>query len=57
MLGIIGIFGILGCTTEAPMSDQPMVVLVSIDTLRADHLSAYGYERKTSPFGSGTRAW
>ncbi|MCZ6833063.1 MAG: sulfatase [Acidobacteria bacterium] len=26
------------------------VVLISIDTLRADHLSAYGYEKPTSPF-------
>lgn len=25
------------------------VILVSIDTLRADHLSAYGYDRPTSP--------
>jgi arylsulfatase A-like enzyme len=25
------------------------VVLVTIDTLRADHLSSYGYERRTSP--------
>jgi len=25
------------------------LVLISIDTLRADHLSAYGYERPTSP--------
>ena len=25
------------------------MLLVTIDTLRADHLSAYGYERKTSP--------
>ena len=25
------------------------VILVSIDTLRADHLSCYGYSRKTSP--------
>jgi len=31
--------------TERP----PTVLLVSIDTLRADHLSAYGYERETSP--------
>ena len=50
-----------GCTTqEAPKSEQPMVVLVSIDTLRADHLSSYGYERRTSPFwdelaNNGTR--
>lgn len=26
------------------------VVLITIDTLRADHLSCYGYERQTSPF-------
>jgi len=29
---------------------RPDVLLVSIDTLRADHLGAYGYERDTSPF-------
>jgi len=28
---------------------RPNVFLIVIDTLRADHLSAYGYERKTSP--------
>ncbi len=26
------------------------VILISLDTLAADHLSAYGYERETSPF-------
>ena len=26
------------------------VVLITIDALRADHLSAYGYERETAPF-------
>lgn len=26
------------------------LLLVSLDTLRADHMSAYGYERPTSPF-------
>lgn len=28
----------------------PDVILLSVDTLRADHLGAYGYERDTSPF-------
>ncbi len=28
---------------------RPNVILIVIDTLRADHLSAYGYGRKTSP--------
>ncbi len=29
---------------------RPDLILVSIDTLRADHLYCYGYERPTSPF-------
>ena len=29
-------------------SNLPHVILVSLDTLRADHLSVYGYERNTS---------
>ena len=28
---------------------QPPVILISIDTLRADHLSAYGYRKKRTP--------
>jgi arylsulfatase A-like enzyme len=28
---------------------RPNLILVSIDTLRADHLTAYGYQRPTSP--------
>jgi arylsulfatase A-like enzyme len=29
---------------------SPNVILISLDTLRADHLGVYGYERPTSPF-------
>lgn len=32
-----------------PPRQGPDVILISLDTLRADHLSAYGYERETSP--------
>lgn len=32
-----------------PPPDTPNVVLVVLDTVRADHLSLYGYERPTSP--------
>jgi arylsulfatase A-like enzyme len=35
------------CTEDVPA--RPSVVLVSIDTLRADHLGLYGYWRDTSP--------
>jgi arylsulfatase A-like enzyme len=31
-------------------AQQPNVLLISIDTLRADHLSSYGYDYETSPF-------
>lgn len=33
----------------ARVTDRPSVILISLDTLRADHLSAYGYDRLTSP--------
>ncbi len=40
----------IGCSTRAPEADaRANVVLISIDTLRADHLGCYGYERATSP--------
>ncbi len=35
---------------EAKREDErPNVIVIAVDTLRADRLSAYGYERKTSP--------
>lgn len=30
-------------------SPRPSIVLITIDTLRADHLEAYGYDRPTAP--------
>jgi len=30
-------------------ASQPDVILITIDTLRADHVSAYGYKRATTP--------
>jgi glucan phosphoethanolaminetransferase (alkaline phosphatase superfamily) len=29
--------------------EHPNIVLVTIDTLRSDHCSAYGYSRNTTP--------
>ncbi|HYO75301.1 MAG TPA: sulfatase, partial [Thermoanaerobaculia bacterium] len=34
----------------AAAATPPHIVLVSVDTLRADRLGAYGYDQKTSPF-------
>jgi arylsulfatase A-like enzyme len=33
----------------ASSSSRPNVILISIDSLRSDHLSCYGYQRETSP--------
>jgi arylsulfatase A-like enzyme len=35
---------------QTDMRKSPNVILISLDTLRADHLGSYGYERPTSPF-------
>jgi arylsulfatase A-like enzyme len=35
--------------SELGNEDPPNVVLVLVDTLRADHTSVYGYERRTTP--------
>jgi len=44
---------LLGCTPQQPPDafETPArnVILISLDTLRADHLSLYGYPRPTSP--------
>jgi arylsulfatase A-like enzyme len=46
----LGVAAAAGCGSEpeAP-GRQTNLLFVSIDTLRADHLSCYGYERETSP--------
>ena len=33
-----------------PVPSMPNVIIVLVDTVRADHMSLYGYERKTTPF-------
>ncbi len=37
------------CSPSTPTPPPPSVVLITIDTLRADHLGCYGYFRDTSP--------
>jgi len=39
-----------GCGKSSSERDRPNIILITIDTLRADHLSCYGYSRQTSPF-------
>ncbi|MDH3813441.1 MAG: sulfatase [Acidobacteriota bacterium] len=43
---------LLSCDQQArrPRPAPKNVIVVMVDTLRADHMSAYGYERETTPF-------
>ena len=45
---------VFGCGSPEPVSPvppgPPNVLLISLDTLRADHLSSQGYHRLTTPF-------
>ncbi len=55
---IFGATAILGallccpsCSSEAPQPQAPNVILICLDTVRADHFGCYGYdERDTTPF-------
>lgn len=55
---LTGVFAGCGLTEPAsesakksgPRGDRPNVVLIVMDTVRADHLSCYGYDRETTPF-------
>lgn len=53
ILIVIGFCSLLypGDTNKENRPEQrPNIILFSIDTLRADHLSCYGYNKPTSPF-------
>jgi arylsulfatase len=53
-LSLLTLFAAVGCNAApGPVATGPEVqnvVIVLVDTLRADHLSSYGYARLTSPF-------
>ena len=56
LLIFVGIQGGIWVTEKIQISalsnrtiNSPNIVLIVVDTLRADHLSAYGYQRNTSP--------
>src|SRR4051794_7679516 len=51
------VVAVLGCSRERPMGQRdpppkvarPNVLLISLDTLRPDHIGCYGYSKPTSP--------
>ena len=49
----LGKFGLALCAWIAagcnPAHERPNIVLIVVDTLRADRLSSYGYSKPTTP--------
>lgn len=45
----LAVLAIAGLSPHAKAADKTPVILISIDTLRADHLSAYGYRTIRTP--------
>jgi arylsulfatase A-like enzyme len=43
------LFALLVLPVAAGAADRPNLLFLSIDTLRSDHVSCYGYERPTTP--------
>jgi len=52
VIAFLGCFWFFGCGKRSPgkTAGQPNVLLISLDTVRKDHCSLYGYERDTTPF-------
>jgi len=59
LAALVILFVLAGCDGRGPLDDDSPsqfacpscnLVLISLDTLRADHVSAYGYPKQTTPF-------
>lgn len=48
LLSLIVVVWFIGLEDQIPVPDR--IILVTIDTMRSDHLGCYGYFRDTSPF-------
>ena len=57
LVAVAAVLVAFGCSRKpqpAPHASTPMnVIVVLVDTLRADHMSLYGYSRATTPFIDG----
>jgi arylsulfatase A-like enzyme len=50
LIALITSLGLLFACSERPVARPPNIVLITVDTLRPDHLSPYDHERETTPF-------
>lgn len=49
ILVIVALFFILKGIISGTSNERPNIILITIETLRTDHMSAYGYEIETTP--------
>ncbi len=50
VLPLVLALALTACRTDSPgLAPRGPIIVIAIDTLRADHLGLYGYERETSP--------
>lgn len=49
LVGLITVFMILLLMVNCSKQKKIQVILISIDTLRGDHITSYGYSRDTAP--------
>ena len=51
LMCLSGVFLLVSCgpISSGQKENRPSVILISIDTLRADHIHGYGYGPETSP--------
>jgi choline-sulfatase len=54
-VAVLVLLAAAGCHREARISDGP-IIIISIDTLRSDHLPAYGYKSVATPAIDALRA-
>ena len=48
-VGVGALSAFAGCSRRKSPAKKPNIILIVIDTLRADHLGCFGYHRNTSP--------
>lgn len=49
VLAALAVCAVIGFSCSKPASADRNVILISIDTLRADHMGCYGYDKPTTP--------
>ena len=49
LIGIFAALGALQAEAQTPAKPAPNVILITIDTLRADHVGCYGYKQIKTP--------